>query len=689
LAKESISITLAANSSDWTTKSYTANNCSVNTSDGGLIAFHGITSTIGAIASHRLERLVKPTESYSTDAVTTRDFTFNMTCRITSLFPNAVTADTDPAVYIGFAAADYAYLRVAITELGIYAKADGVSGWQLIPDTAGVLDDNLVHSVRFELEDISVAYALRTYIDNVAVGGIIAFAGTLTSSTGQYTDVEVVSTNAQPITEVCAGQISSITLRDALNGMELAPIKSTFTRYRYDETGSTRDVRFYAATNSGLWSEQNASGMWRYAGDLTYPESYVTDFRDSTIVVNYGSGLQTDLVQILNTFEKRLLDDAPNVKFAVAHNNRLWGAGDEKYPLRVYFSGDRAPNLWFSPDTDIDGQETYESVVGAGYFEIDSDAGDRVTAMWGDFKGNLIVATKGNKLFRIGGNSLETWFVEKLDDSTGALGPHCIERVGNDLWIVGDNGIVTLRAVQEFGDLAAQRISLPIQHTFSKIGGKAQILVPRLADKTRLVYEKSADTVHLMLAQPDGEPTLSYVYRLATGVWHGPWTDTYTSVDIGPAIEPILNTLVVGNDIGEVRFQVPTPDVDAEVILESPVMNGRSVDPRLPAMEKTWDNFRLIVNQTGNWPITFRYKVEDKPWQERTYYLARNDSDTIGTDWTVGTSKVHDEEELHSIDFMIGTKGRSLKYQIITTAPALAFVASELEFTAAGFEKGD
>lgn len=688
---EMVSVVIGAIDSDWKVKSFSPNHAQLRLTQNGLLNFYGSKSTVDTTSNHKIERPLKPGEEYNTSDLWDGNMSFGFNIRTKSMFPGEITNGDQPGLYYRVAVNEVRILGIAITDEGIYL--DGASGgFNKFIDSEGLLSDGVLHTVRFDCIDQGVVYAVHLYVDGIEIGstnGLGVLVTGMPASTGQYVDVEIKTDGTLSDTDSQSGDISSMFVRDSLDAQNPATIEAVFSRYKYREDGANNIVRVYAATNKGLWFDENSTGVWRYAGDLLYPQTNIADFRDSSILINYGNRQESILTQIKNDFTIVELDDAPNIRFAVTHNNKLWGAGDPKYPLRVYHSGDRDPNEWFSPDTDADGQETFDEAFNAGYFEMDSFAGDEVSCLWGDFRGNLIVATRANKVFRIGGNDHLNFFVERLDDASGALGPHCMERVGNDLWIVGETGILMLQAVQEFGDIAVKRISMPIQNVFSKIGLRSQKLVPQLASETELTYEKSTDTVYLSIRQPDGFDDLIYTFRMSLGKWHGPWEQDVNTASVGPVIPPTMDTFIIGNGLGQVLFRTDNVDTAVEVVLESPVLTGRSVAPQLAAMEKTWRNFRLLVNPTGSHTFTLRYKVEDSDWETIVKELARSDSDKIGSSWTVGTSKVESEEELHVIDFIIGTKGRSLKWELTTDAPKISIIASEIEFSAAGFSRGD
>ena len=686
---EMVSVNITSHPDDWVTETRVLDRAYVTPGSNGVITFYATDNPLPVTGEHKISRIVKAEESYNTLDDYNQEFEVGFNVQANSLFSNVITADTDVGLHIGMAVYDGGYIKIGLGENSVSVSLDGTTYTQVA--SVAPLADGKVNSivVRVNYDVGTTTHSTKVYLNGALLLGGPSTAAGLAATSGQFADIHIINSASLAADELCAGTISGMYVRDtADDATDNASIEEVFSRNKYRSDGNPPDLRVYAATSRSLWYDDAMSGIWRFDGNLTYPEVNIADFRDSVIVLNYGNVAATTLVQIQNDFSKRTLDDAPNISFATTYANRLWGAGDATYPLRLYFSADRDPTVWFSPDTDADGQETIDEVLGAGYFEIEGDSGDRILAIYGDFTSEIIVATD-SAIFRLVGNSLETWRIQRISRSAGAIGPNAITMVGNDLWVVGKNGITSLRGVQEYGDLAAATVSLPIQNIFTAIGKRPSIINEALADKTRLLFDRTTDTVYLVLAKPDEYDDLVYTYRVSTGKWLGPWEVDFVSANMGSAGFPAKKTLLAGSSEGEVLYRTPISDPDSTTVLESQVLNGRSIDPRLVGMEKVWKNIRIITNPTGYWPVTIKYKVEDGAWKEVTKRLASTVPHTIDDTWTVGTSSVESAEEVHIIDFGLGIRGRSLKYEITCSAQEQSLVAVEVEFSASGFEKGD
>ena len=688
-AEEMVSINIEANPEDWLTDERVPDNVHVTPQRSGIMSFYGSTNGAGTSGIHRVKRMVKSGESYNTFVGSNKDFTVGFSFRSNELFRIPISMAITPGLHLGFAAYADSYINVALSHIGLAIDLNG-TGYTAVPGTES-LDDGLLHTVEIRVfyTPLGTRYNAYTYIDGVAMAGSVSSVSGLQSASGQFVDIAVINAGSLPSEFLCAGHISNIYLRDnATAPSDVARIEEVFSRRKYREDAHEPDIRAYAATSESLWYDENMSGIWRFGGVLPYPRTYTADFRDTVILLSSGNARDTQLTQIRNDYTTRILDDAPNIRFASTYSNRLWGAGDSKYPLRLYFSADRDPNSWFSPDTDADGQESIDEVLGAGYFELQGDSGDAITAVYGDFLGSIIATTR-TRTYRIVGNSLETWQVQLLSSTVGAFGPHSIERAGNDLWIAGDGGILSLRGVQEYGDMATASVSVQVHNLFAAIGTKPQAVHPLYKDRTRLVFDRTRNEVTLLLMQPEDYDDIAYVFRLDSGKWLGPIEDNITALSADFIGVPTHRSMLRGSSDGVVSYATTMTDMTCTSTVESQVLNGRSVSPAIVGMEKTWKALRIIANPTGNVPITISVKVEDYPWETHTRYLAPSTGHFIGDTWEVSASEVHDADEMHVVDIKLNQRGKTMKYKIECASEEMSLVASEVAFTIDGFEKGD
>lgn len=133
--------------------------------------------------------------------------------------------------------------------------------------------------------------------------------------------------------------------------------------------------------------------------------------------------------------------------FGVLHANRLWGGGAGSDPHRIYYSlptdhqvftGAGSGNLPIYP------AEGEQLVGGLSYRGL--------LVLWKYPKGIYIVNTSDADITK--------WSVSRLTDAVGAIGPHGIVQIGNDvLYLMNDGTFHLMSATQEFGDVNTSNIS--------------------------------------------------------------------------------------------------------------------------------------------------------------------------------------------------------------------------------------
>ena len=369
-----------------------------------------------------------------------------------------------------------------------------------------------------------------------------------------------------------------------------------------------------------------------------------------------------------------LLDDAPPIRFGTEHRTRVFGAGDKRFPLRVYFTGSRQPNVWFAPDSDADGQEQYNEVTEAVYLVMPGKRGDEVVAVYGEFYGSCIVCTSRG-VWRITGSSPLSYAVENISQDTGAAAQAGLERLGNDLWMVGRQGIGTIQTVQQFGDIKMQMPS----------GAIADLWNPGLANTATKVdqyqlYRSSMawnpTTQHMLFAfarQGASDVSTIYAYSAGTAGWQGPWESDTTFVESVEVASPVLQTVMHGTSIGKVGIADHNFKADFgaayTMTFESPYLNGRSIDPNLVDQSKTWKVLRLFIQGLGEWDINVSWQVDDQTFEtivenQNVYNLPK-----LGEDWRLDVDpdgRIHSNQLIGVIEIPVDMVGRSFKFQVST-----------------------
>lgn len=132
----------------------------------------------------------------------------------------------------------------------------------------------------------------------------------------------------------------------------------------------------------------------------------------------------------------------------ISWNGRLWMVFSSK-PNRLYYSSLGDPEDW--------------SATG-GFVEIGYDDGDKIVGIAVN-RGKLFIF-KRRRIYvfntGVGGvvnTDVDGWSVELLSDNFGCVSRYTIQAVLDDLFFLCDEGIASLKAVQEYGDFKTQIVS--------------------------------------------------------------------------------------------------------------------------------------------------------------------------------------------------------------------------------------
>ena len=143
---------------------------------------------------------------------------------------------------------------------------------------------------------------------------------------------------------------------------------------------------------------------------------------------------------------------APNFDFMVSHRNRVWAAGVDSNPSRLYYSNSLDETDWTG--------------AGAGSIDIDPSDGDRIVGLR-SHRNELLVFKGPNRLsiHRITGSSptgadafARTVFVIGV----GGINHNTIIGIGDDVAFASPRGIHSLAATASFGDYVEAFLCRPI-----------------------------------------------------------------------------------------------------------------------------------------------------------------------------------------------------------------------------------
>lgn len=142
----------------------------------------------------------------------------------------------------------------------------------------------------------------------------------------------------------------------------------------------------------------------------------------------------------------------PNFAFSAEHVNRLWAAGDDTLPSRLYYSAQLNPEDWSSFD--------------AGHIDIAPSDGDVITGIY-SHRGVLFVFKGPNfgSIHVITGRTPSDFARDLFSGEVGGVGPNTIFTFLNDVGFLAlDGSIRSLSTTEKFGDFEEAALSRPISH---------------------------------------------------------------------------------------------------------------------------------------------------------------------------------------------------------------------------------
>ena len=159
------------------------------------------------------------------------------------------------------------------------------------------------------------------------------------------------------------------------------------------------------------------------------------------------------------TLAEDLPGNPPVGSIVRVHKNRLWVAGDESNPSRLYWSGLLNDEVWTTGDTG----DFFDS----GYVDIDPDDGGIITGIGPSFHGELIVY-KTTGIYRIQGDTFDDFVMTQITKAIGGVGHQAIQNVGNDQYFVSPYGVHSLETTIRFGDLENAFLSSDIRKLWNR-----------------------------------------------------------------------------------------------------------------------------------------------------------------------------------------------------------------------------
>ena len=232
-------------------------------------------------------------------------------------------------------------------------------------------------------------------------------------------------------------------------------------------------------------------------------------------------------------------------------------------------------------------------------------------------------------------------------------------------------------------------MSMPVQALFSDIGREASGYGVGAGQYTGIRYLSDSGTFVMTFSALDDAGICSQIFynNVATNIWGGPWLEDTTCSAVAYIGYPEKHTLLVGNALGQIKYLAFYENANNTATLASALIDGRSVDPSLPTMTKSWKRLRILYNPTGKWNLTASWKCDFEGWKSNAKHLAPKILDAVGQDWKVSSSQISSRDNIAVLEFDLDCSGRGVKFELETDAPRMALIGWEIDFLPTGNEK--
>ena len=471
------------------------------------------------------------------------------------------------------------------------------------------------------------------------------FGGGWATSFGRTTEVELQGNvltfpyliDADNITFTLDGGFRKIGGTDKLHTSALesgVPVRGLFDYWRHGTAGAPAQRRLiYVGTKIKADAGEASAATFADIKTGLNADKIVnfTSYNDIAIIALTGSDVP--MKYISSGSAATLGTRTPNFAFSETHKNRLWAAGVDATPSR----------LFYSQVVDAGGADGDWDGLGAGFIDIDPGDGDKITAI-ASHKNDLFIFKgpyKGS-IHRISGSSptgSDGFARLTFVDGLGAVGQNTIFRFKDDLGFVwSDGSIHSLAATDAYGDFSEASLSRPIDSWIKEHGNQTQLPQAWAANS---VLDGGVLIVMATDTQTTNNTALYMDYRFDPVRW-SKFTAfqpvcVASSIDSGRANRP---RLMAGWDDGFVR-KLDSADRSID---GTTAMIGRARTPYVnygsPMQMKTLQAVSVGIAPRGAYNMSFQWERDDRPVQAAN--ISQAGGDVLGPAsanvFTLGTS---------------------------------------------------
>lgn len=268
------------------------------------------------------------------------------------------------------------------------------------------------------------------------------------TATGSWTTLDVGYTQVN---------VSPLATGSAVNG--LYPF--------YSDNGTSHLI---ANAGSKLYSVSTGDGSWTVIHDGLTADAVMQFVTFQGVLIGLN-GVDTPMTWTGQGDFKPLVGwppvisgvDAGAPAFGEIFNNRLIASGDANNPSVVYLSAHENPEN-FTPD---------ETATGAGAIHVAPGDGEKVTGLKSMYLpvGNeeILVIFKERSTYVLFGQDADTFRLEKVSGSFGAVSHQSVVRLANELLFLSEEGVTSLSTATTQGNLTTQFLSSHVQPQINRL----------------------------------------------------------------------------------------------------------------------------------------------------------------------------------------------------------------------------
>lgn len=436
---------------------------------------------------------------------------------------------------------------------------------------------------------------------------------------------------------VATASTGTVTCTNATNGP--ASNATNSTALPWSSTTITTTVEGSSAT----WTTPTVVSM-KTIGNIV-----VMAATGSSNVIFYWNGTNATALPLRTNPNYTILDPSPPAASILqVHLGRLF-TNDKDNKDRLHYAQTFNHFKW-------------KGIGDSGAIDIGVGDGDPagITAIFPTFKGELFIAKK-TKLYRMSGQSPETFEVKLVSDSIGCETHAAVASVDtDDIYWISSRGVHSLYATVTFGDFQAKFISFKIQNDFNENWTKTRL------DNAQACYLPEINSIAFAVSVSGSANNNIYLYNIPNQAWY-----------LWPSLD--CEALMVATDSDQKRFYLGTATTrlgktftgstydtntaGTQVSIPVTLKTGFIFPEDQPSNTYGFKTLGLIHRPVGSQTITVTFQIDGFEAQSLAFVVSTT-SDLLGSTFILGQSYLGQSFEMAPHTLPVDGYGRGFQITI-------------------------